>query len=455
MALLFNNLILNKTSQKYMPFLFNLISGRRRLLSENEFKLVCLMLDKNGNYADFCEEAMGLFFKLTSEKQFVTDDSRALVEKSLSDAGHFRFPNKYSDDLSFSVELTRGCNMKCSYCYVASRRNDNIHMSRKHIDAIYDFFTIFVDDSHKISDTPTIRVTGGEPLLNDKTVEIINYLASKWPNSKLDLLTNGVNLLKFYDGLPFDRINEIHISLDGIKDIHMGIRFSGMDVNPSIYDDIIIGIKRLLHDNVKVKIRIGIDKNNYRFYADLMTFLREEGVVDSPLFSQGTGFALDFRNSLDIDESFHNKNNIVEIQQYFTDLGIPPPSYLSLSTLAKAIFRPKNTPFIPEHQRCNSTFLAKYYFSCDGDIYHCDCVHEGDGVLGTYYPSVSINSSATDKLLKRSVMTSEKCKACAYKFVCLGGCPMAARAKGVDMYCGAFADDEIMDNLEYNHNWIN
>ena len=43
--LIYNNLLINGNSTKYQPFLLNLISGRRRLLMNDEIPLVKKMLD--------------------------------------------------------------------------------------------------------------------------------------------------------------------------------------------------------------------------------------------------------------------------------------------------------------------------------------------------------------------------------------------------------------------------
>ena len=108
----------------------------------------------------------------------------------------------------------------------------------------------------------------------------------------------------------------------------------------------------------------------------------------------------------------------------------------------------------PEHQRCNGRFLSNYYFSCNGKVYFCDCINENDGVVGTYFPGISIDEAAVSGLLNRSVMRIEKCKSCAYKFICLGGCPLAARTKNEEVSCGIFADENILDNLEFDYNRI-
>lgn len=451
--LIFNNLLINKNSNKFQPFLVNLLSGRRRLLNNDEVSLVISMGDKNGSV--FLSEAESeLYNKLTTEKQFLTDERRKILEDKLTESGYFNLKDRYAEDYRFSIELTQACNMSCSYCYVHSRLNSGQNMTKEHVDAIYKFYLTYADDKNKITETPYIRITGGEPLINRGTVDLINYIASKWERAKLLLFTNGVNLLKYYDDLPLSRLEEIHISLDGVKDVHMDRRYSGVKPADGVYDKIISGVQKLFADGVNVKIKTILDKTTYQRFQEFKDFLEENNISSSPYYENLPGIVLDYQNPLDVSEECNNKDDIWNIQTYMAGLNSPPPTFPSYSTLLRVLSRPKNEPYMPKHQRCNSQFLANYYFSCNGKVYFCDCISENDGIVGTYFPEIGIDEDAISDLLNRSVMRNEKCKKCAYKFVCMGGCPISARTKNAEISCGVYADEDILDNLEYDYRWI-
>jgi len=411
------------------------------------------MANKDG-IISFDEAEAGLYNKLISENQFLTDDRRRFLEDRLIEEGYFNIKNKYAEDYRFSIELTRACNMSCSYCYVQSRLNSDPSMTKDHVDAIYEFYRTYADDQNKISEIPYIRITGGEPLINKDTVDLINYIALKWEKSKLLLFTNGVNLLKYYDDLPLSRFEEIHVSIDGIKDVHMNRRYSSVKSDNRIYDEIISGVQKLLIDGVNVKIKTVLDKTNYRGFEEFKKFLEENDISNSPNYEHLSGITLDYQNSLDISEELNNKYDIRKIQTYMEGFNMALSTFPSYSPFFNVLNRPKNEPYIPKFQRCNSNFLSKYYFSSNGKVYFCDCIHESDGVVGTYYPNISIDETAVSNLLNRSVMSNERCKNCAYKFVCLGGCPISARTKNTEMACGIYGDEDILDNLEYNYHWI-
>lgn len=272
--LMFNNLLINKSSDRFQPFLLNLLSGRRRLLNNDEIRLVKSMNDK-GNLTFFSKSEFELYNKLIIEKQFLTDERRSFLEEKLIESGYFNIKNKYAEDYRFSIELTRSCNMDCSYCYAHSRLNNGQNMTRNHVDAIFEFYSTYANNRNAISETPYIRITGGEPLINKGTVDLINYIASKWKNSRLLLFTNGVNLLKYYDCLPLSRIEEIHVSIDGVKDVHIARRYSDMKADDRIYDKIILGVQKLLTDKVKVKVKAVLDKANYQRMEEFDKFMKK------------------------------------------------------------------------------------------------------------------------------------------------------------------------------------
>jgi len=454
MALIYNNLLINKNSAKYRPFLFNMISGRRRLLGDDEFRLVCSIMDKQTSLM-FNNSEENLIKKLCKEKQFVTDEDRAIIENKMMDVGHFDTQDKQADELHFSVELTQNCNMSCSYCYAQSRIGSGFMMDRERIDAIYRFYSKYADKQCKITDASTIRITGGEPLINRESVDLIKYIAETWPNLKLNLFTNGVNLLKFYDNLPLVSLGEVHISLDGTKETHMATRYADSGADPKIYDSIISGIKKLLNDGVAVKIKSVVSKYNYKEISDLDSFLAKENISTSPGYSHEYGFVCDHSSPLDLDEGFNDKHDVFEIQKHLSKTPfVHMLSFPSSSILFRALGRPMGEPSVPKHQRCKSNFLHNYYFSCDGNIYFCDCIREGKGTVGTYYPNIFVDSDAVTKLANRNVMSNDKCRPCAYKFFCLGGCPLSDAGKGTEMNCGIFSDEDIMDNLEFNYQWV-
>ncbi len=402
---------------------------------------------------ELSEDEIELYNNLIAEKQFMTDKYRDYVELKLVENNYF-IKNEKADDYSFSIELTRECNMRCPYCYVKDRLNYNTSMTKAYIDSIYDFYLKYCDDITKITNTKNIRITGGEPLINDECVSLIKYISEKWYNAKISLFTNGINLLKYYDRLPISKLREVDISLDGTKKIHIDRRYNKSSSNYDIYDNIIYGIKKLINDKVKVIIKTVVDKDNYKYIMEFKNFLEEEGILDSKYCEWSISFTLDFKNELDIDEKYNNINEIQKINKYLVKNGIGYVGVLSSSNLFKVLSRPKNQVYYPRIYRCGIKKLAKCYFGCNGNVYYCDCIDEKRGIIGTFYPYTDLNKIEISKLLNRNIETNEKCKKCSYKFICLGGCPLSSIAKDKNESCGIFKDEKILDNLEFDYNSI-
>lgn len=71
--LIFNNLLLNKNSDKFQPFFIDLISGKRRNLNNYEFIIIKYM---GNDVFKFSREERCLYNKLIDEEQSITDKNR-------------------------------------------------------------------------------------------------------------------------------------------------------------------------------------------------------------------------------------------------------------------------------------------------------------------------------------------------------------------------------------------
>ena len=79
MTVLHNNILINKHSKDFTPFLFNLFTGRRRLIKNNEVRHVRSMLEKDSS-SYFTDAEKTLCDTLLAEKQLLTDEERILQE---------------------------------------------------------------------------------------------------------------------------------------------------------------------------------------------------------------------------------------------------------------------------------------------------------------------------------------------------------------------------------------
>lgn len=440
--LIYNNLVINLNSKRYKPFLLNLVSGRRRLLNDSEFEIV-KGIACNEDYDEKSEEFVN---RLIQEKQFLTNEQLEKIESSLECSGYWEKETDVAEDYRFSIELTRDCNMNCPFCY-AKERTYASAMTKEKIDAIYAFYEKYSDDRQKIDDVPYIRITGGEPLVDEATASLIPYIVDKWKKARICLFTNGINLIKYYNYLPLERIEEVAVSLDGIAEVHLKHRYKDRVPSTDVFDNIIQGIKRLLADNVKVRITTVLDKSNYKYYGELRNYLIEQSVLNNPNCSHLVNTELNFRDDPDMDSIKETEEMNSELSEYGVEL-IANHSMMKLRNIA---LRGYNEPYLPKCKRCRRENLANYFFACDGRVYHCDCLEDSIGSVGTFFPQAEIFEDVIMQISESTILKQEECRKCSYKYVCLGGCALVARAKGKVMDCGIFAHEDILDNLEFDY----
>jgi MoaA/NifB/PqqE/SkfB family radical SAM enzyme len=109
-----------------------------------------------------------------------------IVSKSLHKVGKWI---NYVD-----INVVDHCNLKCKYCanFCPLVKEKNMDVERYEKDCERLFFL----SGGKIR---TIRLLGGEPLLHPRLVEIIGITHKHFPLSRIDLVTNGLLLLKMPD----------------------------------------------------------------------------------------------------------------------------------------------------------------------------------------------------------------------------------------------------------------
>lgn len=110
----------------------------------------------------------------------------------------------------FEVPITDNCNLNCKGCLFASNMTEGI----EHVE-----FSSLERDAKRMSelfyDVPWIRILGGEPLMHPQIIEILKCYRRYFPDSEVDLCTNGLLLpkmeKKFWDCVKEYRIS-IHVS---------------------------------------------------------------------------------------------------------------------------------------------------------------------------------------------------------------------------------------------------
>lgn len=160
---------------------------------------------------------------------------------------------------------TRTCNLKCLHCYLKSENKKydgelTIDEARKLIDDLSNF------------KVPVILISGGEPLVREDLLDIIQYAHNRDIRSTIS--TNGT-LIDREHAKKFKQlgVGYIGISLDGIgqsHDVFRGVKGS--------FDKALQGIRNCIDVQQKVGLRVTISRYNYNHLEDIFYLIKEEKI---------------------------------------------------------------------------------------------------------------------------------------------------------------------------------
>ena len=94
--------------------------------------------------------------------------------------------SEFGRDICIGFEITRGCNMRCSYCYVRTRK------SEEELE-INDWFKLADIFREKFGDSSIcFHLAGGEIFVKRGVEELIGYLAEQ--GCLVSVVSNGLNI---------------------------------------------------------------------------------------------------------------------------------------------------------------------------------------------------------------------------------------------------------------------
>lgn len=129
---------------------------------------------------------------------------------------------------SINIYPTDRCNLKCTMCFQRLRP--------RHDELTIEIWYSIIDRLARFK--PRIHLSGGEPFVYKDIMKLITRI--KEHGLFLTITTNGTFLKEHAEWLVRQRVNRIHLSLDGPRDTHDSIR--GV---PGTYDRLIAGLKEL------------------------------------------------------------------------------------------------------------------------------------------------------------------------------------------------------------------
>ena len=165
--------------------------------------------------------------------------------------------------------LTSYCNLNCRHCWIAPAYIEN---NAAPLEADFELLKDIIDQAMPLG-LKSIKVTGGEPFLNNNLFSLISYAANKKLNITIE--TNGTLIdghgAKF---LKENNVRMVAVSLDGPnQEIHEKLR-----VKRGCFDETVRGIKFLKECRLNVQIVMAAHKYNIDYLEDTVRFAEQLGV---------------------------------------------------------------------------------------------------------------------------------------------------------------------------------
>lgn len=158
---------------------------------------------------------------------------------------------------AFAIWVTTKCNMKCSYCYEGSNK-ENLFLDIKTADRVIKF----VIETANEGDTVIVDFHGGEPLLN---FPAIKYIVEKLKNEYKDynfvfgITTNGtINTPEILEFLACNFFYSLTVSIDGTETSHNTNRITvnGNGTYHSALTTAMIFLKEMKRHDIRIRMTV-------------------------------------------------------------------------------------------------------------------------------------------------------------------------------------------------------
>ena len=167
------------------------------------------------------------------------------------------------------ISVTQKCNFRCIYCHREGQPpNFTVEMSAEEIERI-----VRVAASLGVWG---VKLTGGEPLLRNDIIEIVQRISGISGIRDVSITTNGFFLAQYADQLKEAGLSRVNVSLDTLDPEKFKV-ITGVSAHENVVEGIIKAVKAGLNP-VKVNMVLlkGINEDEVE---DMINFARENNLI--------------------------------------------------------------------------------------------------------------------------------------------------------------------------------
>ncbi len=414
MILAKNNIIVpikNTAEPEYA--ILNPVSGSFDMMDENDKALLRDIAAGKEVDPDFTE--------YISERGYAYASSED--EKKAVDAAYEAFKKEIENtQVQLMLIPTYGCNLACTYCYQHGIDAEYEVITRETVDAFFDYAKKTFSGKPK---KPFITLFGGEPLVDSpRQRAIIEYIVSRCAEEGYELaaVTNGYDFTKYADLLKKATIKEIQFTLDGSRDVHNARRATANQ--KGTFDNVVAGIGAAVKNGFPVNLRTVVDLENIRDIVKLAEYLDAQGWLDLP----PEKFKTQLGRNYELFDCYFKPQHLMTQAELWAEYSTLSKEYPILSKFHRPDFKgirhmvDTGELYMASFDTCPAA-KTEWVFDLNGEIYGCTAsCGRREYLLGTFYPTVTLDADAAAKWQKRSAKTIGKCQSCQYDVLCGGGC---------------------------------
>ncbi|MEM2145540.1 MAG: GTP 3',8-cyclase MoaA, partial [Candidatus Jordarchaeaceae archaeon] len=170
---------------------------------------------------------------------------------------------------SIRISITQRCNLKCFYCHKEGENTkNNKEMTPEEIQRIVEIASSF--------SIGKVKITGGEPLIRDDILEIVQKIKSIPEVKELSMTTNGIFLSNYAEKLKKFGLDRVNVSLHTLSRKKYK-QITGVDAIEKVISGIYTAVNAGLNP-VKVNVVL-LRSINEDEISDLIKFATENKLV--------------------------------------------------------------------------------------------------------------------------------------------------------------------------------
>lgn len=356
--------------------------------------------------------------RITGGKDWMDSEKISLVKQ-------FWLEYKYKTYKPRSIVLKLGtnCNLRCDYCYVEHKVNDQ----GLSIDTVEKLFDELMINNNSIIDC---CFHGGEPFFYfDKMKAIVTILSSKPYAGQIRYSCQSNGTLLTDEAIDFIKKFKVSIgiSIDGPKKVNDLLRkFSN---GRGSFNKIVQGMKKLQENNIDFSVLSVLTNDNIDYVIETLVFLKSIGISN-------VDFKPCFKTSLSdngLEPKKYADYMIKVIEWLLVNNSIESPILIrELEMYTNLIMKKSN---LLDSNDCRSMCdmlncgagRDHITIDTDGSVYICDRLYgHKEYIMGNIREKKINNilkSELIRKFLSRKISEIDECCDCEFNSICFLGCP--------------------------------